>query len=396
MAITFGLREEHPIEREAIARTVSGLAHDVIDVVKTLATRRHPHIDITLDVITDLVRLEEIGPAWDRIVFASPRYRPQASFSYVASYLEHLRPRDVPWACVAARRGGELVGVVAFLIRPAPPRGIAGVELDAASIGADIVESPSDQTAVVPELLASLAQAAPRWVKLKLGELKATSPTVQRSGSDPGPCVLDRVGSASYVRLPVTNDEYLGRLSTSFRKNVQRQARKLFALPNARVDFDATPAPLDEFIAIEASGWKGTDGNAIARRDELGAYYHAVVRRLAAAGALRWTVIRGDNRVLAAGLGVRMGNRLALDKIAYDQAYKSVGPGNVLVAKVIEQAIADHLDEVDFLTDHPWNRNWQADTRATYDVTIYRHTVRALLPWYLPDVAARTLRGARS
>ena len=258
--------------------------------------------------------------------------------------------------------------------------------------------APGDDALVT--LIGALARAAPRWVTLRFGELQATSPTVERLCTDPGAVVLDHIGRASYLSLPKSNEEYLARLAPSFRKNIARQARKLFALSGAAVEFvdatQATPAHLEAFIATEATGWKARKGNAVARRAELSAYYEAVTQRLARSGALVWTLIHGDQRVLAVGLGVRMGNKLALDKIAYDEAYSAVAPGNVLIAKIVEHAIAGGMTELYFLTDHEWNRRWQAETRDTYDVAVYRPIARALLPWYLPDLARRTLRGPRS
>lgn len=371
------------------------LAHDVVDVLRALhvpAAAATPALD--LDVVTDLDRLAVHGPAWDRLVFGAGHYRPQAAYAYVASYLEHLRPPTRPWACVVASRGGVLVGALPFLIEP--PR-LGGVRLDAATIEADVVAA--DPT-VAAALVGAVARAVPRWVALRFGELQACSPTLAHARADAGAAVIAATGRASYLALPATYDAYLAQLTSHVRQNLRRQTKKLFALPGARVEIvraaDASAAHLDAFVAIEATGWKARGGNAVIRRAELGAYYAAVTRRLADAGALAWAVLHAEGRPVAAFLMARMGRKLALDKIAYDEAFAAVAPGNVLLGKVVEHAIASgEVDEVDFLTDHAWNRRWQAATRETYDVTLYRRSARALVPWFLPDVARRTWRGAR-
>jgi len=376
------------------------LAHDVVDVLRLLRAPHGAPIDLDLEIVTDLDRLAVHGPAWDRLVLApggAGRYRPQASYAYVASYLEHLRAPATPWACVIASRHGKLVGVLPFVIEPARA---GGVRLDAAPLEADLVAAPGLAPVVIPTLVGALERAVGRWVALRFGELQACSPTVEHVRADTGAAVVAATGRASYLTLPATYDAYLARLTPHFRQNLRRQTKKLFALPDVRVDFiaarDASAAQLDAFVAVEATGWKARGGNAVARRPELTAYYAAVTRRLAAAGALEWALLHAEGRPVAAFLMVRMGRTLALDKIAYDEALAQVAPGNVLLGKVIEHAIASGaFDELDFLTDHEWNRRWQAETRETYDLTLYRRSARALVPWYLPDVARRTWRGAQ-
>jgi CelD/BcsL family acetyltransferase involved in cellulose biosynthesis len=375
------------------------MAHDVVDVLRILASSTtNASSELELEVVTELDRLAVHGPAWDRLVLGSGRYRPQAAYAYVASYLEHLHDPRASWACLIASRGGALVGVLPFLFDPARA-GIAGVRLDAAPLEADLVAAPGLESVVIPTLLDALARAVPRWVSLRFGELEACSPTVEHLRNDARAAVVAAVGRASYLALPATSDAYLARLDSHFRQNLRRQTKKLFALRDARVEIidarEATAAHLDAFIAIEGSGWKARDGNAVCRRPELAAYYAAVTRRLADGGALVWALLHAEDRPVAAFLMVRMGTKLALDKIAYDQALSQVAPGNVLLGKVIEYAIQSGLAEVDFLTDHEWNRRWKAETRATFDVTTYRSTARALVPWYLSDVARRTWRGAR-
>ena len=106
--------------------------------------------------------------------------------------------------------------------------------------------------------------------------------------------------------------------------------------------------------------------------------------------------VNQEGRVIAAFLMERVGRRLALDKIAYDGALHQVAPGNVLLGLVIERAIGSgEFDEIDFLTDAEWNRRWQAETRETFEVAIYRRTPRALVPGFFADVARRSWREAR-
>jgi len=378
---------------------LAGVASEVIGVLRALsasqpAARADDAVDV--EVVTDLGRLAAHGAAWDRLVLGAPRYRPQASFAYVASYLEHLRRPGQPWACLVATHRGRLDGVLPFLVVPTRAAGVTGVHLDAGPLEADLVVRPGREDAVVPALLAALPRAAPRWVSLRFGELQAASPTVTRARRDPGPVVVDVVGASSRLALPRSYDDYLAGFSSRARGNLRRATRKLLALPGARVELvpaaRATDDHVDAFVAVEGTGWKAHHGNAICLRPDLTAYYRAATRRLAAAGALEWALLHAHGRIVAAFLMVRMGRKLALDKIAYDASLAQLAPGNVLMGQVIEHAIASgELDELDFLTDHPWNRRWHAEARPCFDVGFFRPAARALLPWYLPAACRRRI-----
>jgi CelD/BcsL family acetyltransferase involved in cellulose biosynthesis len=411
MALTFP-RMPHPGDPETahaprdgnapaeLFRVVADVATDVAGVLRELSTLRGPAAgQPEIAVVTDLDRLAVHAADWDRIAFAGARYRPQASFAYVAAQLEHLRAPGAPWACVVASHAGEFDGALPFLITPTRSAGIHGVHLDAATLEADLVVRPGREAAVATAIFAHLARAAPRGVSLGFGELQDGGPTVSHFRALPGPVVLDVVGRSSFLRLPRSYDEFLAHLSSSFRQNLRRLTKKFFALPGASVEFvppeQASEAHLAAFIAVEGTGWKASEGNAICRRPELAAYYQSLARRVAGAGALQWSILRVGDRVAAVFLAIKMGRRLALDKIAYDDALSDVAPGNVLMGRVIEHAIASGaIDEIDFLTDHDWNRRWQAETRTTFDVTVYRPSVRALVPWFLPAITRRELRGS--
>lgn len=371
------------------------LTEDVVVAVRSLARRPLAADDaLALDVITELDGLASIGAEWDRLVFTSTRYRPQASHAYVASYLEHLRSPDTPWACIVARRRGALVGVLPFMA--------AARHLDGESLEADIVVAAGDEARVTSALLAALEEAAPGWIALRLGDLPESSPTVDQSGRAGGhPILLTPSGRASYLVLPATYDAYLATLPSHVRHNLRRQTRRLFEMPGAEVEHvaasEATEAHLDAYIAVEASGWKAREdgGNAIARRTALTAYYRATVSRLAGAGALSWALLRAEGRVIAAMLMERVGDRLVLEKISYDESFSRVAPGSVLVGLVLERAIrSGEITEVDFVTDQPWHRRWATQTRLLYDVGIYGRSLRALMPWYVVGVARRARRGA--
>ncbi len=99
---------------------------------------------------------------------------------------------------------------------------------------------------------------------------------------------------------------------------------------------DAIRADFDEFLALEATGWKGAGKTALASHAPMAAFARQAVEACAAAGAVRIHSLRFNGRMIA-GLVSLIGGRTAFTwKIAYDETEAKASPG----AQVMLSAIA--------------------------------------------------------
>jgi hypothetical protein len=70
-------------------------------------------------------------------------------------------------------------------------------------------------------------------------------------------------------------------------------------------------------------------------------------------------------------------------KIAYDEAYSAYAPGNVLLLRAIEHAFeSPDIDEINCLTDSPWNRDWNMGHRDYFRVTVWPKRLLPFLAGY--------------
>ena len=95
-----------------------------------------------------------------------------------------------------------------------------------------------------------------------------------------------------------------------------------------------------EYLALEASGWKGRSGSAMQSDSKVDAFYTTLIRNFAAQGRFEWHVLRVGNRAVAAGMGVSCGVTLMLPKIAFDEGFADCMPGSLLTAEVIKDAFS--------------------------------------------------------
>ncbi len=178
-----------------------------------------------------------------------------------------------------------------------------------------------------------------------------------------GRAFLDsRLGSEAYFRAT---------LETRRRKEAERQRRRLgeqgkltFCVANLPEDVTAAT---EEFIALEAAGWKGRAGTDLGSAAGASAYFREI-----AAGmrdrSYRVATLRLDGRAIAAGLVMIAGRRAFYVKTAYDEALARFSPGLLLTLDLTAHLLDDpSLDEADSVAvaDHPMiDRLWTGRFRV--------------------------------
>jgi CelD/BcsL family acetyltransferase involved in cellulose biosynthesis len=198
--------------------------------------------------------------------------------------------------------------------------------------------------------------------------------------------------ASPYLPLPSSVAELERGLAAKFRANLRRRARKLaaevgpLALERLRPDADSATIDraLDDGFGLEAAGWKGEAGTAIACDPALSARYRALAHAFAARGqlALSFLTVAGARRAFHFAL-IEDGVYYLL-KPGYDPALASYGPGHLHLDLVARALIEDGAREIDLLGDDlPWKRDWTDRVRRHAWRYIVRPTPfgRALHAW---------------
>ena len=157
-------------------------------------------------------------------------------------------------------------------------------------------------------------------------------------------------GTAPFLALPGTWDAYLASLRGKQRHEIRRKERRFTeAFPEARLA-DATPetmaGDLDTFFEMHRAS-PGEKGRFMDERME--PFFRRLAGELVPQGAMRITLLRDDERVLAVLVAFRGARSLLMYNSAYDAAHRHEAPGIVLVGRVIRRAIAEGCDAIDML-----------------------------------------------
>ena len=144
------------------------------------------------------------------------------------------------------------------------------------------------------------------------------------------------------------------------RKELGRVARRLSELGAVLFTSATNPAAVaaatEDFLALEARGWKGRAGTAAAEHDELRRFMRTAVDGLAAEGKVSVARILLDGRAIAAAIVLRSGRNAWFWKTAYDEGLARFSPGVMLTVALTEELCDDaSITQADSCatSDHP-------------------------------------------
>jgi len=150
-------------------------------------------------------------------------------------------------------------------------------------------------------------------------------------------------------------------------RELRRQWRKLDRLGALSYTVARQPADIrvrmEEFLLLEASGWKGRSRTAMINDRYRAAFAREAITNLAETDGVRIHTLDLDGRAIASMVVFLMGGEAYTWKTAYDEEFAKYSPGKLLVAELTEW----HLDDANILRsdscavpDHPvMSRFWE-------------------------------------
>jgi CelD/BcsL family acetyltransferase involved in cellulose biosynthesis len=134
-------------------------------------------------------------------------------------------------------------------------------------------------------------------------------------------------------------------LSNHRLRELQRGGRRLADLGallfTTSTEPAAVAAQVDDFLALEAGGWKGEAGTAAADHHELRRFLKSALHGLAAEGQAATDRIMLDGRPIAAGITLRSGDTAWYWKTAYAEKFARYAPGLMLTVALTERLADD-------------------------------------------------------
>ncbi|MXN64974.1 GNAT family N-acetyltransferase [Stappia sp. GBMRC 2046] len=162
------------------------------------------------------------------------------------------------------------------------------------------------------------------------------------------------------------------------RKELDRQFRRLSDLAETRFESIESPQAVatafEQFLNLEASGWKGRQGTALGATPERARFAREFVERTARNGNIRIDALFHAGDAIAMLVLVRSLSRIFAWKVAFDEAFARYSPGAQLARSSMRTNLASPgIEEADSLAipGHPMIEPlWRG--KIPYSTTVIR------------------------
>ncbi len=157
-------------------------------------------------------------------------------------------------------------------------------------------------------------------------------------------------------------------VAKSTRKGTLRLRRRLEQLGdlNTEVIHDYDARLVSQFLDLEASGWKGTAGTALASKPTTKLFFEGMMQRCMNDGNAVVVRVTLDKRPIAMLIVLQQASRAAQFKIAFDEQFKEFTPGTMVEFDEISRMFSDAIEYCDSCADpnHSMiNRVWGGRVR---------------------------------
>jgi CelD/BcsL family acetyltransferase involved in cellulose biosynthesis len=371
----------------------------------------HVKSDSVVDfhMVTGLEGLKSLEASWRELTDRLARKCFYHEYDWFRSRLECQVDTHAEPIFVLARLPDKTL-VAIFPLQPARIRKV-GITFNSLQIFwpdyMDINDFILDNSQIDADLIHLLVKYLRRQIQiqfdlLELQNVPEKSAISEFMKSHPCPLALSEyVHCSKYITLGKTYEETTSRISGRFKRNLRRHLRNLKKFGRVEyatyVDIGDLDKAYEIFLEVEANSWKGPNGTgtALILDEQQTAFYREVECRFARTNQSRIDVMMVSGKPVAAQLGIISGDTLNLLKIAYDEAYKSMGPGGLLLGKTLEIYSGHrHINNISFVTGARWNDAWAPRVNKIYTHSFFQLTPASMYGYTfgsLKDLLSKTV-----
>ena len=183
-----------------------------------------------------------------------------------------------------------------------------------------------------------------------------------------------------YCELGVDWEQFEARLKNKFRRDLERQERRLREMGNLECRMYETPGEVAQFMEamlhIEAESWKAAKGTQMKAGSVEGRFWNRLLASAAESGCFSGSVLFLDSRPVAHWMGLVYGGTYSPYKTSYVEGFGRQGLGQVLMRLIVRHLCERGVPRIDFLGNpQDYIRRWGT---TEYSETTYVAFSRSL------------------
>ncbi len=244
---------------------------------------------------------------------------------------------------------------------------------------ADILLAPgTPRGRAVAAVERGLRASGARWDTLRFRSVPAGSVLFRATPFQSWRSLLTQAGTSDHIRCDQSFDRIAEGFSRRLRNSLAQGHKRL-----AREPGEARFAVIDDvaglrrdfaaFLELEASGWKGHAGSAVAQHPRLVRFYESVMAEFAPTRSVLLASLRLGERPVAMQFCLRDPDVLHVVKIAYDESLARLAPGNLLMEHTLRHAASEAARFVE-IGDPAFSADWQPVRVPKFDLHVFNRT----------------------
>ena len=371
--------------------------------------REGPANVLRVEAFRSLETARHLAAAVDSLNAASRRPSPFGAFRYLETFLAHdeFAKAGTQPLLLAAFRGGDLAGFLPLRRRRLRPLGVPCTKIE--FLVTHDVERPSMAARPEDEPLCNeafwrhLVDREPGWSLVELMEQEGESPLLPPAWVTEHGFWLRRFENLPNSTLQLgyaDSAAYYRSLGSSRRAALRHAVSRLLQAGEIEevhsADPRALPRLLDLYLDVEARSWKAGTSAPIARHRERLAFFRDLSRE-GQVPALRHRFLLLDGLPIAAQMNGVFGRTEYGLEMAFDEDYRELAPGNVMVLLAITDAIAEGRGELNMLNNFARQKeHWRATVTDTWAIQVFRRRSAWSLRASLGNLRRRVVRSGPS
>lgn len=346
----------------------------------------NPPAGIRLIDVRTIEELDHHAEAWSDLYSQTEVLTPMLSFPWIRAFLKHQVKPPEQWLCLLAYENDRLTGTMPLKSSYSFGLKVKGFSLQFFKLPFHYAHTSSTDCLTLPghedlfglfmDYLNSIPCKIP-CLSIKHVPEHSTSVRFLNSRKHKLEFVQKTAGTEAYLPLPNNPDDFVFSLSRKFRQNLRRAERELQKLPEVRYRlFDTDHASArengDRFLDLEPRNWKGVRGTSVRDYPGSAKTFIDAAEGLCVQNRMAFCFLESAGRPVAAHYSMIGGRTLYILKMAYDEEFKPCSPGNLLMYRVILQAITSgRFSEINFFSDPPILTRWNVHHRPIWHLIVF-------------------------
>jgi hypothetical protein len=343
----------------------------------------HPPAGIRIADVRSFEDLAEHADAWAELFRKADRLSPLLSYPWMNAFFQNMVTPSERWLCLFAYENDRIIGIfplVASYSYRFMKYSLLLFKLPyhfAHTSGTDCLTLPGreDIFGVFLDYLNHIPSVFPCFSFKHVPEHYTSIKYF--SGKKHKMCVVRKpAGFEDFIPIQGSAEKYISRLSSKFRRNLNKACRDLEELKIINFLFCENTRSIQEntarFLETENHCWKGKRETSIKNYPSSARMFEIAAESLARQGMMAFNFLEASDKTIAAQYAMQSNRTMYILKMAYDEDYAVYSPGNILMLKVIEEAYrSGAFDEVNLISGPPILEKWNVQKRPLYHLIVF-------------------------